>query len=174
MAEFKQALALVLKNEGSYSNDPVDVNGGETYKGIARKQWPNWEGWSIVDSLRKSSFFPSNLDTNPLMLGLVEQFYRDNFWNKILGDSLSSQESANCIFDFAVNAGIETSKSLAMLGIDVDQPYDTSVINNCDTDSFLKGFTLVKIARYISICKKRPDSKKYFFGWVTRALGDVK
>ncbi len=40
MANFNNAFNLVLKNEGSYSNDPDDP-GGETYKGISRKTGRN-------------------------------------------------------------------------------------------------------------------------------------
>jgi len=52
MADFNQALQMVLQNEGGYVNDPNDP-GGETYKGIARKMNSNWIGWQLIDLQKK-------------------------------------------------------------------------------------------------------------------------
>ena len=39
---------MVLKHEGGYANVSGDL-GGETYRGISRKNFPSWNGWEIVD-----------------------------------------------------------------------------------------------------------------------------
>ena len=31
-------------------------------------------------------------------------------------------------------------------------------------------FTLARIKRYVAICESRPTNKKYFFGWIKRAV----
>ena len=54
MADFNQALQMVLQNEGGYVNDPNDP-GGETYKGIARKMNSNWIGWQLIDLQKKQN-----------------------------------------------------------------------------------------------------------------------
>jgi len=46
-------------------------------------------------------------------------------------------------------------------------------INAQDEKGFLAMYALAKIGRYVDICKKRPTSKVYFFGWVTRVLEGV-
>jgi lysozyme family protein len=51
MAHFKTAYALTMGHEGIYSNNPKD-RGGETYKGIARKFHPSWEGWKAIDRMK--------------------------------------------------------------------------------------------------------------------------
>ena len=167
MADFRKALEHVLSNEGGYVNDPDDP-GGETYKGIARKMNPQWKGWPLID---KRDF------TNPLLADLVASFYRDNYWEPIRGDRITSQLVAMSIFDFAVNAGVKTSVILAQAVVDVPTdgnfgPATLVAIEGVEEDHFLSDFIITKIARYISICKKRPTSKKYFFGWVCRALGE--
>ena len=81
MADFRKALEHVLSNEGGYVNDPDDP-GGETYKGIARKMNPQWKGWPLIN---KRDF------TNPLLADLVASFYRDNYWEPIRGDQITSQ-----------------------------------------------------------------------------------
>ena len=34
-------------------------------------------------------------------------FYKANFWDKIKGDEIESQEVANALYDFAVNSGVK-------------------------------------------------------------------
>lgn len=176
MAEFTQAFQLMIAHEGGYVNDPDDP-GGETYKGVARKIHSKWDGWTKVDMLKRQAGFPGNLDKDTELQQDVEDFYRINFWNKIKGDDITDQEVANSIFDFGVNAGTGTSASLAQMVIGakadgVIGPVSIDMLNKFNPEHFLASFTVAKIARYISIIKKRPTSRKYFYGWVCRALGE--
>lgn len=176
MAEFKPAFEKTIAHEGGYVNDPDDP-GGETYKGVARKIHSKWLGWHIIDLLKRQSGFPANLDTNEELQAEVENFYEIQFWNRISGSLIAEQAVANSIFDFAVNAGTSTSSVLAQAV--AETPADgvigknsVEAINRMDPDHFLAAFTVAKIARYVNIVKKRPTSRKYFFGWVIRALGE--
>jgi len=176
MADFTKAFQLVIANEGGYGNDPDDP-GGETYKGVARKIFSKWEGWTKIDILKRQSGFPGNLDKDVELQQDVEDFYRINFWNKIKGDDLTHQPVAESIFDFAVNAGVGTSASLAQMVVDttadgVIGKESIAKINAFNLEHFLAAFTVAKIARYVSIVKKRPTSRKYFYGWILRALGE--
>ena len=176
MANYEHALQWVLKHEGGYVNDPDDP-GGETYRGIARKMHSKWDGWVMVDMLKLEQSFPANLDRNQDLQIAIAAFYEINFWDKIKGDAINNQSVATSIFDFAVNAGVSTSAMLAQMVVDAKQdgvigPETIARINSFDPDHFISSFTLAKIARYISIVKKRPASKKYFYGWTCRALGD--
>ena len=176
MVNFDFAYQKTLTHEGGYVKDPDDP-GGETYKGVARKIWSKWQGWVIVDMLKGQSGFPNNLDTNQELQGMIKDFYRVNFWDPVKGDDISDQDVANSIFDFAVNAGVRTSSSLAQMvvgaGADgVIGEKTLAKLNAFDPDHFLSSFTVAKIARYVDIIKKRPTSQKYLFGWVRRAIGD--
>lgn len=107
----------------------------------------------------------------------VKNFYELNFWDKVNGDKITNQTIAESIFDFAVNAGVSTSASLAqmVIGQKTDGVLGENSItdlNSFEEEHFLASFTLAKIARYIHIVKKRPESRKYFFGWVCRAIGE--
>ena len=175
MSDFTQAFKLVMANEGGYANDPDDP-GGETYKGISRKMHSKWDGWTIIDILKRQQGFPASLDKNDELQSYVSDFYRVTFWDPMLGDKLKNQQVANSIFDFGVNAGLATSVSLAQMVVDarvdgVLGPLSLEAINNFDPEFFIASFTVTKIARYITIVKKRPESRKYFYGWVCRALG---
>ncbi len=176
MAEFSKAFQLMIAHEGGYVNDPDDP-GGETYKGVARKIFSKWEGWTKIDILKRQSDFPANLDRDTEIQEAVSHFYQVNFWDKMNGDQITNQEIANSIFDFGVNAGVSASASLAQMVIGttadgVIGPQSITSLNSFNADHFLASFTVAKIARYISIVKKRPTSRKYFYGWVCRALGE--
>lgn len=174
MAQFQVALEKVLKNEGGYVNDPQD-SGGETYKGIARSRNSKWEGWIRIDICKRQSGFPANLDRDEVLQQQIANFYETNYWDAISADGIVNQQVAETIFDFGVNAGVKISAMLAQQVVEatadgVIGPKTLDKINAFDADHFLAAFTVLKIARYVSIVKRRPESRKYFYGWVCRAL----
>lgn len=177
MANFEHAIAKVLRNEGGYVNDSVDL-GGETYKGIARNIHPNWSGWKDIDNFKRQPDFPSNLSNNRALDQKVKDFYLHNFWNQIRGDQISKQPIAETLFDFCVNSGVKTGVAIAqgVLSVTADGevgPITLGRLNTIDQDYFLAAFTLGKIARYIHLVKTRPSNSKFFYGWVRRAMGDI-
>ena len=107
MADYRHAIAKVLKHEGGYVND-TDDTGGETYKGISRVNWTKWSGWVIIDICKKDSKnFPKNAYLNPTLTDLVIGFYKLNFWDKVGGDGIDDQDIADMLVDAAVNEGVK-------------------------------------------------------------------
>ena len=177
MADFNQAYEKTMAHEGGYVNDPDD-RGGETYKGIARKFNSKWEGWSIIDIARTKGNFPRSLDSDQRLQDMIKRFYETGYWDSILGDQINSQLVAEAIFDFGVNAGVASSSKLAQAVADVKADgvigaKSIEAINKLDEKQFITSFTLAKIARYVHLCEKRTENRKFFFGWVRRALGGV-
>jgi len=177
MADFEVAFGLTMKSEGGYVNDPQDP-GGETYKGVARKMNSKWDGWVVIDLMRKERGFPANLDSNMQLQEKIKRFYQVNYWDKVRGDEITNQDVAESIFDFAVNAGATTSVKLAQIAVGAEPdgvmgPATLEKVNADAPRAFLAIFALHKIARYTGICDKRPESKKFFFGWVKRTLEGV-
>jgi lysozyme family protein len=111
MSAFDNSLIKTLKYEGGYVNDPSDA-GGETYKGISRKNWPGWSGWKIIDSYKTKSNFSKLLLSDTNLDKSVSDFYYNNFWKYIGGDKLKNEKIAFVIFDTAVNNGINTAIKL--------------------------------------------------------------
>jgi lysozyme family protein len=176
MADFTNAFQLMLAHEGGYGIDPDDP-GGETYKGVSRKNWSKWDGWMKIDRAKRQSGFPASLDKDVELQEDVKAFYLVNFWNRIKGDDILEQKVAESIFDFGVNAGVGSSISIAQMVVGTDPDgvigkESIAKINAFDREHFIAAFTIGKIARYINIVKKRPSSQKYFYGWVRRALGE--
>ncbi len=112
MADFTKSFNRTAKNEGGYVNDPVD-RGGETWKGIARKFWPNWDGWDIIDFHKKDPKFPSLLNAHEKLELSLRKFFKKEFWDVIRGDEILMQPMADSIYDSAVNMGTRTAIKLA-------------------------------------------------------------
>jgi lysozyme family protein len=174
MANFLISLQITLAHEGLYSNDPDDA-GKETFRGISRKNHPDWDGWAIVDKNKGVPGFPANLVKNDTINQLVQSFYQVNFWKPISGNKISNQNTADSIFDFAVNTGTLTSivalQSIVGAKLDgVVGDQTLNKLNSMDFGHFQAAFTLAKIDHYIKVIEKRPSSKKYLYGWIIRAL----
>lgn len=117
MASFKIAEEITGRNEGGWANNKAD-RGGETYAGIARNFWGNWEGWKYIDRY-KSDYKKANtklslaqwvnasakVSTEPVQ-ELVSKFYKTNFWDSINLDLINDQQLANSVYDFGVNSGV--------------------------------------------------------------------
>jgi len=107
---FSEAYAIVMHHEGGYAFDPDDP-GGETYKGISRVFWFNWQGWQIIDQIKTNYPRPewnTQLKLDPNLQDWVLDFYKINFWDTLQLDALSkySKALATDLFDMGVNLGI--------------------------------------------------------------------
>lgn len=167
MAEFLPAFDRMLANEGGFKlTDIKGDKGGQTYSGIARTRWPNWQGWSFVD---RGEVPPTSL---------VREFYRVNFWDKVRGDDLEHQGTAESLFDFAVNAGASTAIKLAQIvgGVAADGqvgPKTLTAINSMDDDEFVTKYALAKVARYHAIVTKDRTQIRFLLGWISRTLKEA-
>ena len=170
MAEFEPAFEKMIRNEGGYVDHTVAGDrGGRTYAGITRNHHNDWDGWQYLDR--------GDTD-NPALTGLVRDFYRENYWNRVRGDDIEDQAIAESVFDFAVNAGVSTSSKLAQLVVNATPdgrigPKTLAAINAVDGDSFVPRFALAKVARYVEICKRDRGQMKFMLGWLNRTLKGV-
>lgn len=175
MAEFKKAYVKVKKFEGGYANNPND-NGGETYAGIARAHHPKWSGWAIVDKYKQSEHSSKTLNKvlqgNAEIGAMVESFYKVNFWNPIMGDSIMNQLTADNIMDFAVNSGVSRAVKYAqrIVGTVEDGVMGTKTIKaiNANVDSFVVKYKAARLAFVHKIVTNNPSQKEFLSGWVTR------
>lgn len=103
---FARALALVLRAEGGYANDPRDA-GGPTYRGItlavARAAW---KADATADDLRR---MPPEV---------IAAIYRRRYWNAVTADAMPGGLDY-ALFDLAVNSGVVRALALlrAALGL---------------------------------------------------------
>lgn len=83
---FEKAFPEMIGHEGGYANVSGDT-GGETYKGISRNNFPNWEGWPMIDAVKKKGITKAADINNAFtkdaeMAEMVKRFYFINFWEK--------------------------------------------------------------------------------------------
>jgi lysozyme family protein len=112
MADFITAWQTLDKHEGGYSNHPAD-RGGETFAGIARRHWPDWPGWAVIDNAKQYADFPATLERPALantLRALVLNFYRDNFWHGM--DGVTSQRIATEVLDCGVNCSADMARRI--------------------------------------------------------------
>ena len=170
--------------EGFYSNDPND-RGGETIFGIARRRWPGWHAWAIVDS-RKTANELETLKANVAFLSAVEDFYRHNFWEPSGADKLG--KIGPLVFDAAVNHGVEQSVKLLQQALnvlneqgkrwsDVEEDGDfgpqtavaVAAAMSRFQDDLLWSLITIRGAFYIGLARRDQTQEKYFRGWMKRA-----
>lgn len=166
MADFRPAFEQMIKNEGGYRLTEVTGDrGGLTYAGIAHNFHPNWPGWVLL----------KNNPEDPQITGLVRDFYRENYWDKIKGDQITEQAIGQTIFDFAVNAGVGTAAKLAQLVVDATPDgiignITLAALNQVPPEVFVPNYALAKIARYATIVTRDDSQRKFLLGWINRTL----
>ena len=191
MANFDTAFyRTVITNEGPYDNDPKDP-GGETCWGITRKYQALWTGWALVDKIRGSAGFPGTIESDKGLMLEVQNFYRQNWWARIQGDYIESQEVVEELFDAAVNCGLVTVIKWLQRALNAfnrgatdypDVPTDGNFGEK--TLSALSGFLKLRPGKimvraldaqqgmhYIEICEKNPALEKFEAGWFLRRIG---
>jgi len=167
MADFLPAFEKTLVNEGGYHLTNIKSDrGGQTYAGIARNPNPQWAGWSYID----------HGDTPPAEM--VRVFYRQNFWEPLGLTAISSQQVAQTIYDFAVNAGAGTAAKLAQIvaGTTPDGKIGqitTASINAMSGELFCARYALAKLARYEQIVSRNKEQGKFLLGWLRRTLKEA-
>lgn len=161
MSTFEIALAVVLKNEGRYINDPDDA-GGETNFGISKRSYPD-------------------LDIKNLTLQEASAIYRKDYWDAYQYSRINTQTIATKIFDMAVNMGPSQAHKLAQRSVWAwsQQPselLDDGIMGNNTLGAInhIGGFLIATLRSeqanyYRRLVIEQPTKQKYLQGWLNRA-----
>lgn len=110
MAEFSVAYAPLKAFEAGWCHVPGD-SGGETYNGIARNYFPQWEGWPRVDAEKAhpafkqgAAAFSRHLAAIPALQTMVAAWFRHEWWDRMRLAEYP-QMVADELFEQAVNLG---------------------------------------------------------------------
>lgn len=190
MSNFEEAYNVTRKIEGGYHN-ASGINsadrGGETFKGIARKYWPTWKGWVIVDSHKNRPGFPKTAEQDPELSRLVRDFFKVNFWDPLRLDQISFKPVASELFDTAVNAGVKTAalffqKSLNLLNrngkswkeiaedgkIGPQTLISFTQLSPEDKANIYNTLNLLQGRHYLNLAEKDPRQEEFLRGWFKR------
>ena len=187
MANFDEAYAVTMGNEGEYSCDPDDA-GGETYKGVARRYHPNWEGWMLIEAYRDSATFEKDLANDSILQNLVKKFYKEKYWNVNLLDEFDSQLLAAEMFDTGVNMGTSRAAEFLQKALNYlnknELLYDDLVVDGRIGNKTMRVLKLIidgheekllykilnvlQADHYLEYMGKSPTQEKYTRGWFSR------
>lgn len=160
-------LPFTLKYEGYYANVAND-KGGETYRGITRKNNPTWRGWAMVD---KAKPLKQNQAVKEAESAVVE-FY----WNRFTGnafDKLNSVKVALAMFDYNVHGGFSSTVLANIIkakwGTVVLNPNSgLSFVNSKDENAVVSAILDHREAYLKGLIAKNPTQKKFEEGWFKR------
>ncbi|TPW31457.1 N-acetylmuramidase [Martelella alba] len=93
MSRFTECLALILAEEGGYSNHPKDP-GGATMRGVIQR---------VYDTYRQSKGLATQ-NVRQISEDELQAIYRERYWNLVHGDRLPPGIDL-VVFDGAVNSG---------------------------------------------------------------------
>lgn len=190
LKDYEDCINILLKEEGVYSKDPNDT-GGETFFGISRNNFPMWDGWAIVDVLKKEPNFLTTVKNNTLLMGKVRSFYKTTFWDKFDLDKVNTKTLCYEILEQSVNIGTSkttefiqtTLNALNYKGIyGTDLVVDGRIGNNTRTrlvdvsnssntlaEAIMYGINTLQGAHYLKLANSnnpKSDYKKYIKGWL--------
>lgn len=180
-ADYQASFKTVMINEGGYVNDHTD-RGGETYMGISRKAFPAWRGWLVVDNARKAPGFPQSLS---VLKADVQQFYKENFWDRNRLSEIKDASLALELFDTGINMGVVTAAKFLQRALNLlnrngrsypDTPVDgvigratiTLANEHKNPRQLYALLNTMQGAKYINICEADPTQEKYMYGWLAR------
>jgi lysozyme family protein len=154
---FEDAVALVLKHEGGYVNDPDDP-GGETMMGISKKAYPY-------------------LNIKELTEQDVKDIYYKDYWLKAKCDRLP-QELQVIFFDMVVNMGKSRAvkilqKAICAKGkkIAIDGGIGPKTIQaSLKSGVELERIRSYRVKYYADLVNRKPTLEKYWYGWYRRAV----
>jgi lysozyme family protein len=189
MADFAKAFRKTIEFEGGYVDDPDDP-GGETYRGIARRVNPGWEGWKTIDRARKKDDFPRILDNDARLQAAVRRFYKREYWDRFQGDAMASQEVADELLDTGVNLGVSSAVTFLQAALNIlnrnqrlypDIPEDgvcgpgtldtiVRYLRHDPVEFLLRVANILQGMHYIALMKQNPTLEKYARGWLARTI----
>lgn len=186
---FLDALRYTLQFEGGYAHDPAD-RGGETFRGISRRSWPNWPGWPLIDRARaRGADTPRLINAafggDPEMEQMVAAFYQRHFWRPFEGLAAPDRILAK-LFDTAVNVGVGGAVKMLQRAVNRLAPSASLVVDGAigpqtraaferagfgagGPERFLSAFGQEQAAHYRRIVSRSPGQAKFLKGWLRRA-----
>lgn len=110
---------------------------------------PNDPGGETKYGISKRAY--PNLNIPALTIEQAKEIYRRDYWIPLDCDILPAPMDLY-VFDAGVNMGKNQAKEMKLESSNPDE------------------YQLVRIGHYIEKCRRNPNLKRYFFGWVNRVI----
>lgn len=119
MASFAENYKKVHASEDDYHDGVIGTKvdpGGETYRGIARRFHPNWDGWKVIDAIKKRRQINDG-DEIPEVNTSAYNYSKKTFWDAYNLDDINSQWVANIMFEIVWGFPSKATELKTNLGI---------------------------------------------------------
>lgn len=161
-ADIEDALLFTLKNEGGYTDHPLD-KGGATNKGITIGRLSEYLGRPATKA-----------DVKNLDYDTIRSIYKKYYWDVLNLDHVLDQSIATVLFDMGVLCGTGTAARLCqeVLGISQTKKMDAPTlkkINSTTDEIFIPAFAQKNIERFEAIVNNNPSQRVFLKGWKNRA-----
>lgn len=155
---FPEALSIVLKWEGGFSNDPQDP-GGITNLGITKEEYERISGRDVTET-----------EMRALTIEQVTPIYLKYYWTPAYCDH-TPEIAKLIVFDCAVNQGVTCATKIMQdaLGMSVDGligPHTRLALTECDPQAFKSAFAVKRAERYWDTANK----ERFGLGWFKRLV----
>ena len=152
MADFQTAVALTLKNEGGYTDNPNDA-GHATNMGITQADLPGQ-------------------DMHGLTVAQATEFYRERYWKPLYAE-IEDQAVASKLFDAGVLFGIGAAVSdlQRVVGTYVDGIFGEATLlltNEANPVTTLANFKAELAFRAHDVVSEHPEDDVFLAGWLRR------
>jgi lysozyme family protein len=184
MANFRKAMDL--NKQAEFSSNPkacLHVNKGEegwlTYMGIYQKAHPTWKRWGYIQTIlnkhggdKKEASL--ELYQDKALEADVYSFFKEEFWDKMKLDRVTSQKIAEELFIFCTNANMKAGVKMAqrLVGTKDDGIVGNDTIaafNAFDEKVFDKEYDLLEQAYYMNLISLHPELEINEKGWINRS-----
>jgi len=159
MANFELAVTkTILREGGGKLHKVAGDSGGTTKYGISQKSYPQVNLEKLTEENAKA-------------------IYKRDYWDRIMGDLIISQQIAEELFDTAVNMGVKSAVKLLQLtntNLIADGIFGIKTleaVNSSTPETLMPLYKLIRIARYAAICNADRTQDKFLLGWINRTLG---
>ena len=177
MADFNQAILVILQHEGGWVSNPADP-GGETSMGIS----------TLIIKREKISAQELGIDPatmyqpgylKPMKVAAAIAIYKRLFWDRYDYGHLVDQTVATKVFDASVNCGpkrahgmIQRAANQCGQSLQVDGilgPHTLAALNACDPEQLVKAMCQQMRMYYTLISNTNPSLKVFLRNWLKRA-----
>lgn len=164
MADFNQAVQILLRHEGGYVCNPKDP-GGATNFGITIPTLAKYRGVDITTL--------SATDIQGLQQSEAIAIYHSMWWEKMLLDQVQSQQVATVMLDQGVlfGASVVVERIQGLVGVAADGemgPNSVTYINKVPNGQYL-AFQLIRSCSHRDIITAQANNEEEFLGgWIDR------